>query len=37
MILGTYLWRTFDEARGRPSYVIEKTAGLEVPARRDAA
>jgi polyisoprenyl-phosphate glycosyltransferase len=23
-ILGEYLWRTFDEARGRPSYIIEK-------------
>ncbi|MEC7641715.1 MAG: hypothetical protein VYC17_06125 [Nitrospinota bacterium] len=23
-ILGEYLWRAFDEARGRPRYVIEK-------------
>jgi dolichol-phosphate mannosyltransferase len=23
-ILGEYLWRTFDEARGRPRYIIEE-------------
>jgi hypothetical protein len=22
-ILGEYLWRTFDEARGRPKYIVE--------------
>jgi glycosyltransferase involved in cell wall biosynthesis len=26
-ILGEYLWRTFDEARGRPRYVIEEDLG----------
>ena len=23
-ILGEYLWRTFDEARGRPRYIVEE-------------
>jgi glycosyltransferase involved in cell wall biosynthesis len=27
-ILGEYLWRTFDEARGRPRYVVEKRINL---------
>ncbi|HEY1793754.1 MAG TPA: glycosyltransferase family 2 protein [Opitutaceae bacterium] len=27
-IFGEYLWRTFDEARGRPRYVIEKRINL---------
>jgi dolichol-phosphate mannosyltransferase len=27
-VLGEYLWRTFDEARGRPRYVIEKRINL---------
>jgi len=27
-LIGEYLWRTYDEARGRPRYVIEKTALL---------
>lgn len=27
-ILGEYLWRTFDEARGRPRYIIEKRINL---------
>ena len=26
-VLGEYLWRVLDEARGRPKYVIEETAG----------
>jgi dolichol-phosphate mannosyltransferase len=28
-MLGEYLWRTYDEARGRPKYVIEKNTLLE--------
>jgi len=28
-ILGEYLWRTYDETRGRPRYVIEKNTFLE--------
>ena len=28
-MLGEYLWRTYDEARGRPRYVIEKNTLLE--------
>jgi len=28
-IIGEYLWRTYDEARGRPRYVIEKNTLLE--------
>jgi len=27
-ILGEYLWRTFDEARGRPRYIVEKKINL---------
>jgi polyisoprenyl-phosphate glycosyltransferase len=27
-ILGEYLWRTFDETRGRPRYIIEKRINL---------
>lgn len=27
-VLGEYLWRTFDEARGRPRYIIEKRINL---------
>jgi hypothetical protein len=28
-ILGEYLWRTYDETRNRPKYVIEKNTLLE--------
>lgn len=28
-ILGEYLWRTYDEARGRPRYIIERFAASE--------
>ncbi|MCX5895384.1 MAG: glycosyltransferase, partial [Proteobacteria bacterium] len=28
-MLGEYLWRTYDETRGRPKYVIEKNTLLE--------
>ncbi len=31
-VLGEYLWRTFDEARGRPRYIIEEL----VPSQRSA-
>lgn len=34
-ILGEYLWRTFDEARGRPRYIIEQDLGG--PASRPTA
>lgn len=27
-VLGEYLWRTYDESRGRPRYIIEKSHGL---------
>ena len=27
-VLGEYMWRTFDEARGRPRYIIEKKINL---------
>jgi len=27
-ILGEYLWRTLDEARGRPRYIVEKRINL---------
>ena len=30
-ILGEYIWRTLDEARGRPYYVIEETLNLPGP------
>jgi hypothetical protein len=34
-IFGEYLWRTFDEARGRPRYVIEEyLPPSEMPANR---
>lgn len=28
-VLGEYLWRTFDESRKRPLYIIESTTGIE--------
>ncbi len=34
-VLGEYLWRTLDETRGRPTYVIERR--LNFPAARTAA
>jgi len=27
-ILGEYLWRTFDETRGRPRYIVERRINL---------
>ncbi len=34
-VLGEYLWRILDEARGRPLYIIERTLGLSpAPASR---
>jgi len=32
-VLGEYLWRTLDEARGRPRYIIEKRINLEDRAK----
>jgi dolichol-phosphate mannosyltransferase len=32
-VLGEYLWRTFDEARGRPRYVIEEELGTSAAPR----
>ena len=29
--LGEYLWRAYDEARGRPRYIIEKTTLIDSP------
>ena len=34
-MLGEYLWRTYDETRGRPRYVIEKNTLVSGPAERD--
>lgn len=31
-VLGEYLWRNFDETRGRPRYIIESHAGLPTGA-----
>jgi dolichol-phosphate mannosyltransferase len=31
-VLGEYLWRILDEARGRPLYVVERNLGLTPPA-----
>jgi dolichol-phosphate mannosyltransferase len=33
-VLGEYLWRTFDEARGRPRYVIEEDLGTPSTSER---
>jgi dolichol-phosphate mannosyltransferase len=30
-MVGEYVWRAFDEARGRPLYVIEAIAGAVKP------
>ncbi len=32
-ILGEYLWRAFDEARGRPRYLIEEELGAKLETR----
>ena len=34
-VLGEYLWRTFDESRGRPRYVIEKCMNTANPDKKD--
>jgi len=34
-MLGEYLWRTYDESRSRPRYVIEKNTLLENTSRRN--
>ena len=31
-VLGEYLWRALDEARARPLYIVERSAGFETPA-----
>jgi polyisoprenyl-phosphate glycosyltransferase len=31
-VLGEYLWRVLEEARGRPLYILERRVGLEAPA-----
>lgn len=28
-VIGEYLWRNFDETRGRPTYIVDETHGLE--------
>ena len=28
-VLGEYLWRTFDESRRRPRYLIEESHGID--------
>ena len=30
-LLGEYLWRTFDESRRRPQFVVEYTQGIDSP------
>ena len=35
-VLGEYVWRTLDEARKRPRYFIEDTAGREIQPRAGA-
>jgi len=32
-VLGEYLWRALDEARGRPLYIVERTLGRSLPER----
>jgi hypothetical protein len=32
-IVGEYVWRTLEEARRRPAYVIEEVAGLLDPVQ----
>ena len=36
-VLGEYVWRTFDESRRRPFYVIEQAKGLQIDPFEDAA
>jgi dolichol-phosphate mannosyltransferase len=36
-VLGEYLWRTFDEARGRPRYLIEQSAESSAAAPAGAS
>ena len=33
-VLGEYLWRTFDESRRRPRYIVEASHGLNDPSPR---
>ena len=32
-LLGEYLWRTFDESRRRPQFVVEYTQGIDSPSK----
>ena len=34
-VLGEYLWRTFDEVRGRPRFVIEESSGKPTQSKSD--
>jgi hypothetical protein len=34
-VLGEYLWRVLEEARGRPLYILERQVGFEEPATVD--
>ena len=34
-MLGEYLWRTLDEARQRPRYLIESTVNLPTPRKEE--
>jgi dolichol-phosphate mannosyltransferase len=36
-VLGEYLWRAYDECRGRPRYIVEEIRSAELPAVRDRA
>jgi polyisoprenyl-phosphate glycosyltransferase len=36
-VLGEYLWRTFDEARGRPRYIVEESLRPTPVSRRPAS
>ena len=35
-VLGEYLWRTYDESRGRPRYIIEEMTGVRPDAPRSS-
>jgi polyisoprenyl-phosphate glycosyltransferase len=34
-VLGEYLWRVLEEARGRPLYIVERSLGIPSPAAAD--
>ena len=33
-IIGEYLWRVYDETRGRPNYITKETVNFEVEIKR---